>query len=691
MHALTSPEAPATLASGSAGRGQVWGAVALCAVAALAAAFVLPFASDLAPPFPGFVLMNQTGLIIALAASAGVLFAQFRRGRSVPLLLVAAGTLYTALIVTLQLLSYPGVFGPAPAIGVGSATTIWLWTFWHLGPPACALAYALALRGGGHVVPRGAAGIAALGAAAGAVLLAAASGLVATQLLPWLPDQVTPTGDYTRMVTSGVGPAVQALTLLALGAVWWATRRPGGRTVLEVWLLAALALLALDNVVTLAGAARGTWGWYAGRVLALLSAFAILWAYLAEVDGLHARAESAAEERERAEAALRQAQKMEAVGRLTGGVAHDFNNLLMVVTSGFDMIRRRPDDHARVVRIAEAGLEAAERGARLTRQLLSFARKKDLRPEIANPNALFLGSEALVRRALGEAVRLDLALDPGLHPARLDAAEFEAAVLNLVVNARDALPAGGGRITIGSRNAELDGAGARALRSPDAAPGAYVVFSVADDGRGMDEATLTRAFEPFFTTKAVGKGSGLGLSHVYGFVRATGGFVEIRSAPGAGTTVEMWLPRATGAVARPGAEDGATTGADALRPAEPGEVVLAVEDEPAVLSAVVETLADLGYGVLTARDAAEALERLRGTERVDILFSDVVMPGGMNGVQLAVEAARVRPGLRVLLTSGYTGQALTGDLPANVPLLAKPYRREDLARHLRPVPQVAAE
>jgi CheY-like chemotaxis protein len=211
---------------------------------------------------------------------------------------------------------------------------------------------------------------------------------------------------------------------------------------------------------------------------------------------------------------------------------------------------------------------------------------------------------------------------------------------------------------------------------------------VADDGVGMEATTLARAFEPFFSTKDVGKGSGLGLSQVYGFARAAGGFVELRSKPGAGTTVEIFLPSATAMANRRVDTTPRTApevGSSAMRRAAAGETVLAVEDDPEVLAAVIENLADLGYHVVAAHDAAEALDFLRGPERIDIMFSDVVMPGGMNGVKLAAEASRIRPGLKILLTSGYTGQALTGEngVPARLPLLPKPYRREDLASHLR--------
>ncbi len=681
-----SRHAPATVATEPADRRQCRAAALLCSATAVAALCLLPFAASPGPAVPGFVLINQTALVVAYALSAFVLFAQFRRGRSLPLLLAAGGTLFTAAIVLLQLLSFPGVAAGGRVLGKGPETTTWLWTFWHVGPPLCALAYALALRNRRpRLVPPGRVGLAVLASALGALLAAGAAALAATAGLPFLPHQVTG-DDYRALTTSGVGPAVQLLTVAALFAVWRATR--AGRTVLELWIAASLALLVLDNILTMAGSARGTVGWYAGRVEAMVSAFVILWAYLHEVDALRARAEAAADELARAEAALRQAQKMEAVGRLTGGIAHDFNNLLMVVTSGFDLIRRRPGDTARVAKTAEAGLEAAQRGARLTRQLLSFARKQDLRPETVNPNALLLGFAPLARRAVGEAVRIETALDPALHPVRIDPNEFESAVLNLVVNARDALPPQGGRIAVESRNATRG----TPLPGTDAPPpGDYVVVSVSDNGHGMDAATLAQVFEPFFTTKEFGKGSGLGLSQVYGFARAAGGAVEIASAPGQGTTVEVWLPRAATAAAQAARNFGGSAAAP-LRRAEDGETVLAVEDEPAVLAAVVENLADLGYRVLPARDAAEALERLRGPERVDILFSDVVMPGGMNGVQLAVEAGRLRPGLRVLLTSGYTSEALAGEhgVPGDMPVLPKPYRREELAERLRVVLRASA-
>jgi signal transduction histidine kinase/CheY-like chemotaxis protein len=616
------------------------------------------------PVMPGFLLVNQTALIAAYGLSAWVLFEQFRRGRSLPLLLAGAGTLFTAAIVSLQILSVPNGLAPGRILGAGPETTTWLWTFWHIGPPVCALLYALSLRGGAPYVfaPERVRGVAWL-AVLLALTIAGLASAVATLGLPWLPQQVSG-DDYTALTTSGVGPALQALTVLALALLWRATR--GRRTVLELWLAVGLALLVLDNLLTMAGSARGTIGWQAGRIGALVSAFAVLWAFLREAEALRVRAEQTAAELVRKDTALREAQKLEAVGRLTGGIAHDFNNLLMVMTSGLEMIRRRPEDRARVILTADAALEAAERGARLTRQLLTFARKRDLKPETVNANALLYDVEALIRRALGEAGQLRLQLDPALRPALLDRTEFETAVLNLVVNARDALTAGGGVVTVATRNL----------------PDGRMQVSVADNGAGMDEATLHQACEPFFTTKEFGKGSGLGLAQVYGFASAAGGELELKSEPGRGTTAAITLPCVVATACR---AEPANDASGALRPARPGEVVLAVEDEPAVLAATVESLSDLGYLVHPAHDARGALDLLRTEARVDLLFSDVVMPGGMNGVQLAVEARRLRPDLRVVLTSGYTNEALQGQyqVPEDVPVLAKPYRREELVRLLR--------
>ena len=382
------------------------------------------------------------------------------------------------------------------------------------------------------------------------------------------------------------------------------------------------------------------------------------------------------------EEALRQAQKMEAIGQLTGGVAHDFNNLLTVIVGGLDMMRRGPEKVERVKRLAEAAMGAARRGEQLTQQLLAFSRRQMLRPQTLNPNRLLIDFRPLAERAATGAVELAFDLDPALDPIRIDPAQFEAAVLNLIVNARDAMEGreGRARICVTSRNVRL---GTAAVADKGVPPGPYVVISVTDTGTGIPPEAIQRVFEPFFTTKEVGKGTGLGLSQVYGFTRSAKGFAEIESEVGQGTRVSLYFPRS----ADPAGEEVGTgpVGTLPLRRAGEGETVLLVEDDEPVLGMAVESLEELRYRVIVARNAAEALEHLRGVERIDILFSDVVMPGGMNGSQLAAEAERVRPGIKILLTSGYVANLDEGQVigRGELPVLNKPYRRDELARSLR--------
>lgn len=382
-------------------------------------------------------------------------------------------------------------------------------------------------------------------------------------------------------------------------------------------------------------------------------------------------------ERKQTEAALHQAQRMEAIGQLTGGVAHDFNNLLTVIVGGLDMIIRRPDQPQRVIKLAEAAMTAARRGDQLTQQLLAYSRRQMLRPETLNPNRLLLDFKGLAERAVGDSITLKFDLDPGVHPVRVDAAQLESAILNLVVNARDAMP-DGGAISIASKNLHC---GSEAVSEHGLSPGAFVQISVADEGSGMDQETLDHVFEPFFTTKEVGKGSGLGLAQVYGFTRSAGGYVAIESKKGHGTTVQLFLPRSN---ERLSDHHTHSSGQLPLRQATTGETVLLVEDDEQVLAMAVESLEELHYKVIVAHDAREALKHLHGPERIDLMFSDVVMPGGMNGAQLATEARMLRPELKVLLTSGYVGEAGNDQLvEGSVPLLSKPYRRDELAEKLR--------
>ncbi|WP_162247265.1 MULTISPECIES: PAS domain S-box protein [unclassified Caulobacter] len=369
-----------------------------------------------------------------------------------------------------------------------------------------------------------------------------------------------------------------------------------------------------------------------------------------------------------AQAALAQAQRLETVGRLTGGVAHDFNNLLTVIVGGLDMILRRPDDTARVTRLAEAALAAGQRGERLTRQLLAFSRNQELKLEVVDVGALLDQAEPLLRRAVGEAMALTIRRDARPVGSRVDAAQLEAALLNLVVNAADATSTGGA-ITIEVEPATLtDG------QVADAAPGDYVRVAVSDTGTGMPPEVLARVFEPFFTTKEVGKGTGLGLAQVYGFLRQCGGGVSIDSVEGRGTTVGLYLP-STGELAAP-AVKAKPPSADRLK----GVRVLLVEDDAAVREIADGLLRDLGCDVTTAENGASALEALEEGVAFDLLMSDIVMPGGISGVDLARSASANRPDMAVLLTTGYAGDRVDvapADLPW--PVLRKPFQVEQLA------------
>ncbi len=374
--------------------------------------------------------------------------------------------------------------------------------------------------------------------------------------------------------------------------------------------------------------------------------------------------------REAAEDGLRNAQRMEGLGRLTGGVAHDFNNLLTAILGTARALERhlgpKADDRTR--RLLGATVAAVDRGARLNASLLAFARRQPLVLATVNANVLVREFHPLLRRALDESVDLELSLDQKLPPCRADATQLEAALLNLVINARDAMPRGG-TIRIVSRRAWLQ---EQALAgNPDAQPGPYVAVEVRDTGEGMPSEVSERAFEPFFTTKKDGQGTGLGLSQVFGFMRQIGGHVAIQSALRRGTTVTLYLPLGSeteALAARPPGSHLATPVSGA------GISVLVVEDEPAVRSVAVELLTDAGFSVLAAPDGPTALQLLREGVPADILFSDVVMPGGMSGVDLAREARKLRPKMGVLLASGYAAEALAKHGGAGeFELLGKPY------------------
>jgi PAS domain S-box-containing protein len=391
-------------------------------------------------------------------------------------------------------------------------------------------------------------------------------------------------------------------------------------------------------------------------------------------DLLAERIEAALAERDQAEAALHRAQKLEAVGQLTGGVAHDFNNLLTVIIGALDLMQRHPGDEARRERMIEAAQGAARRGERLTQQLLAFSRRQALKPERVRVDDLLQENEPLLRRAVGEAVALSVSPGAPDAVANIDTSQFDAAVMNLVVNARDATPAGG-RIRIETNVCRLGPAEAEG-----ADPGEYLCVAVHDTGEGMDAETAARVFEPFFTTKEPGRGTGLGLSQVYGFARQSGGAATVDSEPGKGATIRIYLP-----LAREEAPHAAAAAPPSAGRPSAARRVLLVEDEVSVGDMVEAMLTDLGHNVVRANAAGEALEILKRQTRVDLLLTDVIMPGGKTGVELAREAASLRPGLPVILSSGYTGEVLAEARDAPWPLLRKPYAADVLAATIEAV------
>ncbi len=378
------------------------------------------------------------------------------------------------------------------------------------------------------------------------------------------------------------------------------------------------------------------------------------------------------------ESLLRQTQKMEAIGTLTGGLAHDFNNILAIVVGNLDLMIDGLRSDRQLLGLATAALSAAERGADLTRRLLAFARQQPLAPQVVQVNELVRGIVILLRRVLGESIEISLALAPDLWPVVIDPAQLEAALTNLATNARDAMPRGG-TLHIATHNRSLDAANTAV--GADLAVGDYVMIEVTDSGSGMDEEVRKRIFEPFFTTKEIGKGSGLGLSMVFGFVKQSGGHIGLDSSEGVGTTFRLFLPRATGSALSEAARPAVSAPAAG---AGGNETVLVVEDNSDLRKVVRNQLITLGYKVCEAENGKAALAILEA-QPVDLLFTDVVMPGGMSGPDLAREAGRRWPAMKVLLTSGFPDTKLeeVESAQRGWRLLVKPYRHAELDRAIR--------
>jgi signal transduction histidine kinase len=684
-----------TVPAGPRERRVAWAVVTVSALAFVAA---VPFVRVPLIQIPSFIPSYESALAINDLITAVLLFGAFVRLRSRALLALASGYLFDALIIVAHVLSFPGVFAQTGLLGGGPQTTAWLFVFWHATFPLFVLAYALLGDGGDRKAVHGRASTAAAIAVGGVVALVAALTLLATVGHDLLPE-IMRGADYSMVVSKGISPTMWLLSLAALFALW----RRRHSSVLDLWLMVVMCAWLFDIALSaVIGSSRYDLGWYAGRSYGLLAASFVLVALLLETNGLHLRLAKAkgqieehakqleervrartAEldranaaltaqiaERKQAEAQLVQAQKMEAIGNLTGGMAHDFNNLLGVIIGNLDVMHDLIKDDAEADELAGEALDAALRGAELTRRLLAFARRQPLRPARVDVNDLVDGIQKLLTRTLGEDIEITQDLAPGAWPVVADAAQLEAALTNLATNARDAMPKGG-RLSITTSNRGLDVD--YAAQHLGVVPGDYAMIEVSDTGAGIAPDVLTRIFEPFFTTKAEGKGTGLGLAMLFGFMKQSGGHINVYSEVGVGTTFRLYLPRdEEGVVAakRPAVE---------AVPLGHGEVVLAVEDNAALRRIVARQARELGYRVLEAENAVAALA-LMERERVDLLFTDLVMPGELSGLELARAAAGRWPHIRVVLTSGFSEAKINANLDtAAARLLTKPYRKEDLA------------
>jgi signal transduction histidine kinase len=655
--------------------------IAIGVIASSIATFMVmaPFARLPVARLDAFIPIYESALAICDLITAVLLFGQFARAGSRAVLVLGSGYLFNVFIIIPHALTFPGVFAPQGLLGAGPQTTAWLYLFWHAGFALFVVAYAIIAGIDHHRPARSNSGLAIAAAAFATAVLVIALTDLATVGQDSLPT-IMRGADYSLVITSGISPAICLMSLMALLLLWRRLRT----SALDLWLFVVMSAWLCDVMLSaVVGSSRFDLGWYGGRTYGLLAASFLLVILLGELSQLHRKLAEALADAEarnielvKTREDLAHAQRLEAMGQLTGGVAHDFNNLLMIVTGSMDLILRSPGNAAKVEKLARAALDASGRGQRLTQQLLTFARKQVNKPVTINPNRLLSDLAPLLQHTVGATIEIETILSPVIDPANVDPAQFEAAIVNLIINARDASSLSG-RVVIETANAEIPTQG----NSSGIPPGDYVVVSVADEGCGMSSEVMAKAFDPFFTTKGVGRGSGLGLSQVYGFVKSASGHVKIISEVGKGTTIRLYLPKSS----TPAASLEPRSNPLPLRAARGGEAILAVEDDAGVLELAVAGLTDLGYAVSTATNAEEALRILRGTERIDVLFSDVIMPGGMNGAQLAVEARRIRPGLKVLLTSGYTAEALAYEhgLPDDLLVLGKPYRHEDLANKIR--------
>jgi signal transduction histidine kinase/CheY-like chemotaxis protein len=669
-------------------------------ISILVFAVAAPFAKVPWPKVPAFIPVYESAVVVNDFVTAVMLYGQFTILHSRALLVLASGYLFTALMATVHALTFPGLFSETGLLGAGLQSTAWLYMFWHAGFPLLICAYAMLKHrddGLGRPLDRPRAAIlgsliAVLLAVGGLAALATAGG----DALPPIMDG----NHYTSQMRSIIA-IVWALPLIGLATL--AIRRP--LVELDLWLMVVMCVWLFDIALSAVfNAGRFDVGFYLGRIYGLVAASFVLSVMLLEINRLYGSLAIAASELEqrvrertmelgRSNEALRnevaekkqaqeqlfRAQKLQAVGQLTGGIAHDFNNLLGVIVGNLDVASERIGGDARLKGPIQAAIEGAEHGAELTKRLLAFSRKQMLQLKRIDLNDSLPDVARMLERTLGKQIAVRLRPGQELWPCITDPVLVEDAILNLAINARDAMP-NGGTLTIDTSNARLDEF--YASQEVEVTAGEYVLLAVSDTGSGMAPDVLDHVFEPFFTTKAENQGTGLGLSMVYGFVKQSKGHIKIYSEVGHGTTVRIYLPRAKAAT------DG--TAAKVLEPVSVprgSETILVVDDNRGMRAVTVNQLSDLGYVAVEAENAAEALDALKRDPAIAMLFSDVIMPGGMNGYELAQEARRRRPDLKILLTSGYTSQSMF-NLPGDTEkpeMINKPFRMRELGIKLRQI------
>jgi signal transduction histidine kinase/CheY-like chemotaxis protein len=688
----------------------------------------VPFAKAPLVHIDAFIPAYQSAVAINDMITTVLLFGQFTILRKRGLLLLGCGYLFTGLMALMHMASFPGLFAPTGLLGAGPQTTVWLYMFWHIGLPVLVIAHALDKKNGdggaalangnGHEARRTIAiAVASVIAAVFVLVLLTTAGqaIMPTLLIP------TEGGAVYSIVYRIVLAAVCVLAGTALVLLW--RRKP--HSVLDLWLMVVMCAWIFDIALSaMLNQRRFDLGFYAGRLYGLMAASFILLVLLLETRALFSRLarslerqraeatsradelrrsedalrrlnetleqrvaersqqlEAQSAERDRIRETLRESQKLEAIGQMSGGIAHDFNNLLTIMmgNAGFleDRLPSGPERQA-----AAAVGRAAERGARLVRQILAFSRRQSVKPEVLELAPRSNELVDMLQRSTRGDIRIVADFADDLWPFECDVAELELALMNLCVNARDAMPSGG-VVRVEARNIARGASLGAEATGPEThrigglengtarmAPGDFVRLAVVDGGTGIAPELLTKVFEPFFTTKEIGKGTGLGLSQVYGFAQQAGGAAEISSAIGTGTTVAIYLPRAEKA-------EMADTAAPRAAIQDRGGVALLVEDDDDVATVAATILGTIGYRAQHVRNAGNALALLLGGQRFDLVLSDIVMPGGMNGLEMARKIRQHFPWLPILLSTGFARSAVEVH-QAGFEIIAKPYNAASL-------------